>query len=131
MRTLPRMLGIATILVLAGATSLPLWAGQSNSLMDISHDGKLLACTNRDSGTVTIVDLQSHKKQAEFAVGKKPEGITFLGASHQLAVAVYGDDRVEFWDADTAKQIGAADLFDEVRAILDKHRAASAAGGSR
>ena len=32
-------------------------AGRSSSLLDISADGKLLACSNRDSGTVTIVDL--------------------------------------------------------------------------
>ncbi|MEO2047804.1 MAG: di-heme oxidoredictase family protein [Pirellulales bacterium] len=113
MQTLRRILVVATILVLAGATALPLWAGQSNSLMDISRDGRLLACTNRDSGTVTIVDLQSHQKQAEFSVEKKPEGLTFLGASHQLAVAVYGTDQVVFWDADTAKQLGATEVYDE------------------
>jgi DNA-binding beta-propeller fold protein YncE/cytochrome c553 len=118
MRTSPRNFGIATMLLLAGATTLPVSAGQSNSLLDISRDGQLLACTNRDSGTVTIVDLQSHKKQAEFSVGKKPEGITFLGASHQLAVAVYGADQVQFWDADTAKQTGTTELFDEPYGVV-------------
>ncbi len=118
MRTSPWMLGVAAILLLTGATALPLWAGPSNSLMDISRDGRLLACTNRDSGTVTIVDLQSHQKQSEFSVGKKPEGVTFLGASHHLAIAVYGSDQVVFCDADTAKQTGAADVFDEPYGVV-------------
>jgi DNA-binding beta-propeller fold protein YncE/cytochrome c553 len=107
------MFGVATTILLVGATALPLCAGQSNSLMDISSDGRLLACTNRDSGTVTIVDLQSHQKQSEFPVGKKPEGVTFVGASYRLAVAVYGADQVAFYDADTATQIGTTDVFDE------------------
>ena len=34
----------------------PIRAGSSAGLMDISADGRLLACTNRDSGTVTIVE---------------------------------------------------------------------------
>src|SRR4051812_12147877 len=64
-------------------------AAESSSLMDISSDGKLLACSNRDSGTVTIVNLKSHEKLSEVAVGKHPEGVTFLGDSHQVTVAVY------------------------------------------
>ena len=46
------------------------YAGTSNSLMDISLDGKLLACANRDSGTVSIVDLATHKKLHEVKVGQ-------------------------------------------------------------
>ena len=74
--------------LLAFSASLPssVDAGTSNSLMDISADGKLLACSNRDGGTVTIVDLASHTKLREVAVGTKPEGVTFLGDSHRLAV---------------------------------------------
>ncbi|QDT41625.1 Lactonase, 7-bladed beta-propeller [Gimesia alba] len=88
-------------------------AGQSNSLMDISADGKLLACSNRDSGTVTIVDLASNKKQSEIKVGKHPEGVTFLGKSHQLATAVYDEDIVVFLDADSGKITGQTEVFDE------------------
>lgn len=113
MRTTPRSFGLVTALCLLGFTPLPLGAGQSNSLMDISRDGRLLACANRDSGTVTIVDLQTRKKQAEIEVGRQPEGVTFLGASHRLAVAAYGSDQVIFCDADTAQQIGSTDVFDE------------------
>ena len=51
----------AFVFVLLGLTApLDALAGTSNSLMDISADGQLLACTNRDNGTVSLVDLQSN-----------------------------------------------------------------------
>jgi DNA-binding beta-propeller fold protein YncE len=88
-------------------------AGTSNSLLDISTDGKLLACSNRDSGTVTIVNLATHTKQFETSVGEKPEGVSFVGDSHQLAVAVYGDDVIRVVDADTGKVTATVTVFDE------------------
>ncbi len=93
-------------------------AGKSNSLMDISTDGKLLACSNRDSNSVTIVDLDSNKKLSETKVGKHPEGVTFLGNSHTVATAVYDDDLVVFLDGDTGKQIGQTEVFDEPYGIV-------------
>ena len=42
--------------VLLGAGSVQ--AGSSNSLMDLSADGTLLAFTNRDSGSVTVFGLR-------------------------------------------------------------------------
>jgi YVTN family beta-propeller protein len=44
-------------------------AGQSNSLMDVSLDGKRIAVANTDSGTVTVFDVQSRKPIAEIPVG--------------------------------------------------------------
>ena len=83
--------------VLASALSVAPGAAAGTSasgLMDISADGQLLACSNRDSGTVTIVDLKTMQKHHEVVVGNKPEGVTILGASHRVAVAVYADDKV-------------------------------------
>lgn len=93
-------------------------AGKSNSLMDISTDGKLLACSNRDSNSVTIIDLDSNKKLSETKVGKHPEGVTFLGDTHTVATAVYDDDVVVFLDGDTGKQIGQTEVFDEPYGIV-------------
>ncbi len=93
-------------------------AGQSNSLMDISTDGKLLACSNRDNGSVTIIDLKSHKKLSEIKVGKHPEGVSFLGNTHLLATAIYDDDLVIFLDADSGKQIGQTEVFDEPYGVV-------------
>ena len=104
-----------TITLFAAAAAL---AGDSNSLLDISHDGELLACSNRDSGTVTIVELATHKKRAEIAVGKHPEGVSFVGAGHQLAVAVYDDDRVIVLDADSGQITHRLDVFDEPYGVV-------------
>ncbi|HIM29157.1 MAG TPA: hypothetical protein EYG57_06335 [Planctomycetes bacterium] len=95
-------------------------AGTSNSLMDISADGLLLACSNRDSGTVSIVDLKTRETLREISVGKKPEGVSFLGSSHRLAVAVYGMDKVVFLDADadTSQKLAATKVFDEPYGVV-------------
>ena len=94
------------------------YAGSSSSLMDISADGTLLACSNRDSGTVSIVDLKEHKKLREISVGAKPEGVSFLGRSHALAVAVYHDDKVVFLDAVRGEILGATEVFDEPYGVV-------------
>ncbi len=75
--------------------------------MDISADGQLLACANRDSGTVTMVDLRSHQKRHEVTVGETPEGVSFVGHSHRVAVAVYDEDRIVLVDADRGVGTGA------------------------
>ena len=53
------------LLALAAARAPAVLAGSSNSLMDISSDGALLACSNRDAGTVTILDLRRGAKLRE------------------------------------------------------------------
>ncbi|HEX5105653.1 MAG TPA: YncE family protein [Pirellulaceae bacterium] len=87
-------------------------------MLDISRDGTLLACANRDSGTVTIVELVSNTKVAETAVGKHPEGVSFLGESHRLAVAVYDDDRVVLLNAETGAITHRIDVFDEPYGVV-------------
>ncbi len=94
------------------------FAGRSNSLLDISRDGKLLACSNRDSGTVTIVDLATHQVLREIAVGRHPEGVSFVGASKTLAVAVYDDDLVILLDSLTGKITNRIDVFDEPYGVV-------------
>jgi YVTN family beta-propeller protein len=93
-------------------------AGTSNSLMDISSDGSLLACSNRDSGTVTFVDLATNKVLRELKVGHKPEGVSFIGSSHEVAVAVYEDDAVVFVDGDSGTVRATVPVFDEPYGIV-------------
>jgi YVTN family beta-propeller protein len=102
-----------TLVLLLASIAPVVRAGSSNSLMDISADGKLLACSNRDSGTVTVVDLATREAKFEIPVGWHPEGVSFLGDSHRLAVAVYGDDRIRFLDGATGKILGDVAVFDE------------------
>ena len=93
-------------------------AGLSNSLMDVSVDGKLLACSNRDSGTVTVVNVESLEVAREFAVGGHPEGVSFVGQSHTIAVAVYSDDVVLLINADNGGVVGKIAVFDEPYGVV-------------
>jgi YVTN family beta-propeller protein len=106
------------VLLSLAVSAAPAIAGSSNSLMDISADGKLLACSNRDSGTVTLVDLAARKKLREVKVGEHPEGVSFIGKSHKLAVAVYEDDKVVFLDSDSGEVAGATEVFDEPYGVV-------------
>ena len=73
-------LGIAAFLLAMGVPSL-LHAGTSNSLMDVSPDGRWLLACNNDNGTVTVVDVQKRVAVREIAVGAKPEGVTWIPTS--------------------------------------------------
>ena len=102
-------------ILLAGST---LFAGSSNSLIDISADGAILASANRDNGTVSIVDVASAKVLHEIQVGQKPEGVSFLGFSHTLAATVYGDDKIVILDADAGAVVRTVPVFDEPYGIV-------------
>lgn len=110
--------GLIALVFVATLPSLLATAGQGNSLLDISLDGQLLACANRDSGTVTIVDLDTNTKRTEIAVGKHPEGLSFLGRSHTVAVAVHADDQVVLVDADTGTVSRRVEVFDEPYGVV-------------
>jgi len=110
-----RMILAAGLLLFAGST---LHAGTSNSLIDISSDGALLATANRDNGSVSIVDLAMGKFLHEIPVGHKPEGVSFLGASHSLAATVYADDVVVVLDADAGTVLQTVSVFDEPYGVV-------------
>lgn len=94
--------GIAACLIAFGLPTL-LHAGTSNSLMDVSPDGRWLLACNNDNGTVTVVDVQKRIAVREIAVGAKPEGVTWIGAGPRAAVTLYRDSQVVFFDAQTGK----------------------------
>lgn len=93
-------------------------AGSSNSLMDISADGKFLACSNRDNGSVTFVDLANNQVVQEIKVGKKPEGVSFIGKTHAVACCVYGSDKVVVVSPTQNKPTGTINVFDEPYGIV-------------
>src|SRR5690349_1476628 len=74
----------------------PAHAGSSNSLLDITPDGKHLLVPNSDNGTVTVVDALTDKVLREIIVGDKPEGVTWLGNGPLAVVTVYREDRIAF-----------------------------------
>lgn len=75
------------------------FAGASNSLIDVSPDGRLLAVANTDNGTVSVIDLRSRKKLQEFPCGDHPEGVSWIGNTGTFLATVYGDDSVRIYDS--------------------------------
>ena len=93
-------------------------AGTSNSLMDISADGTTMACANRDANIVTILDLKANKPLREIPVGLHPEGVSFVGSSHDVAIAVYGEDVIQIVSADTGETVRKIPVFDEPYSVV-------------
>ncbi len=94
-------IGILSLFI-AVAPSLT-YAGTSNSLMDVAPNGKLLLVANNDSGTVTLVDLDKKEAVREIKVGKKPEGVTWIGNGPLAAVTLYHQQAVVIIDTNTGK----------------------------
>jgi YVTN family beta-propeller protein len=76
-------------------------AGTSNSLLDLTPDGKLLLAANPDNGSVTLIDTAARKAVREIAAGEQPEGVTWIGPGPLAAVTLFRADRVALFDADT------------------------------
>jgi len=93
---------LASTLVFASLVT-PVWAGTSNSLLDVSPDGKILLAANADNSSVTVVDTAAGKALREIKVGDKPECVTWIGNGPLAAVACYRDGKVVFFDAMTGK----------------------------
>jgi len=106
------------ILTIALLNTNLLMASQSNSLMDVSQDGKRIAVANTDSGTVTLFDVQSRKTLAEIPVGTKPEGVTWIGKSYLLAVTLYSEDKVVIIDGEKLTVIKTISTEDEPYGIV-------------
>jgi YVTN family beta-propeller protein len=87
---------LATLALVLAAV--PARAGSSNSLLDVSPDGLRLLVANTDTGTVTVVNLETKRVHCELPAGDHPEGTAWAGGVG--LVAVYGDDRLLFLDAD-------------------------------
>lgn len=115
-RILPAF-GIASIISIICWTA-TCSAASSSSLMQISEDGKLLVCTNRDSGTASVVDLKTKQVLREIELGHKPEGLSFIGPTHQCAACIYGDDQIVLFDADSGKILHRIEVFDEPYGIV-------------
>jgi YVTN family beta-propeller protein len=114
LRFLPRLLLCAAVACLASAAR----AGTSNSLMDVSTDGRRLLVANPDNGTVTVVDTAARKALREIPVGEKPEGVTWIGPGPLAAVTVYHEDRVVFFDAETGRVVRKLPVADEPYGIV-------------
>lgn len=110
------ILATGMLFLFAGADAF----GQTRSagLMNLNTDGSRLACSNRDSGTVTIVRWPEMTVQHEIPVGHHPEGVAWLGQSAIVACCVYGDDEVVLIDTDAGKVLRRIQVFDEPYGIV-------------
>ncbi|MDB5308568.1 MAG: ccp 3 [Gemmataceae bacterium] len=105
-------------LVFTLALSLSARGGSSNSLLDVTPDGKRLAVANADSGTVTVVDAKARKKLCEVPVGDHPEGVSWVGDGPLVLVTVWGDDKLVFLDADAGKVVATLAVDDEPYGVV-------------
>jgi YVTN family beta-propeller protein len=96
----------------------PLHAGSSNSLLDVTPNGKRLLVANADNGSVTVLDAETTKALREIAVGDKPEGVAWIGDGPLAIVAVYNDDIIAFVDTDTGKVVEKLRVADEPYGIV-------------
>lgn len=117
----PRSFGVLLVLSFLSLSCLPRLSAteiSSNSLMSISRDGRLIACSNRDSGSLTVLAGETMQKQFEVPVGRHPEGTVFIGDTHQIACCVYGTDQVLIVDGDSGNIVRKLDVFDEPYGIV-------------
>ncbi len=77
-----------------------------------------MACANRDANSVSIIDIATKKTTHILPIGLHPEEVTFLGASHDVAVAVYGDDLIRIVSAETGETIRSIEVFDEPYSVV-------------
>src|SRR5271156_3559308 len=94
---------ILPALFLMVALSSSIQAGTSNSLLDVSPDGKSLIAANRDNDSISIVDLAARKLLREVPVGLHPEGVAWVGNGPLALVALHGDDQLVFIDSASGK----------------------------
>lgn len=92
--------------------------GQSNSLIDITPDGKQILVANTDNNTVTLVDATTRKKRKEIPVGDHPEGVSWVGNGPLAVVTLYRDDAVAFVDVEAGKVVGMLDKIVEPYGVV-------------
>lgn len=88
-------------LFLAGLLVPWVWAGSSNSLLDVSPDGRWLLAANADNGSVTVIDAITRKAVREIVVGHKPESVSWIGSGPLAIATAYKDNLVVIFNAQT------------------------------
>ena len=112
------MLRLPLCLALTLVITLPAAAGTSNSLLDVTPDGKRLVVANTDSGTVSVIDAKSRTKLHEIPVGDHPEGVSWVGNGPLAIVTVWGDDKLVFLDTETGKVAFTLNVDDEPYGVV-------------
>jgi len=116
----PRLLTTLLLLLTTACSVNPAATAQTRSagLLNFNSDGSLFACSNRDSGTVSIVSWPELKLLHEIPVGLHPEGVAWIGNSDSLACCVYGSDEIVVLDASDGKITRRVPVFDEPYGVV-------------
>jgi YVTN family beta-propeller protein len=93
-------------------------ANTSNSLLDVSPDGKQLLAANVDNWTVTVVDTAGARALHEIKVGRRPESVTWIGAGPLAAVTCYWDGEVMLLDTTAGKVVATIKVDPEPYGIV-------------
>ena len=105
-------------LVLTLGLTFPSVAGESNSLLDVTPDGKLLVVANTDADTVSVVDAKARKLLHEVRVGDHPEGVAWVGNGPLALVTLWGGDKLVFFDAAAGKVLHTLAVDDEPYGVV-------------
>ena len=81
------------------------FAGSSNSLLDVSPDSKRVLAANADNDSVSVIDVAAGKTIHEIAVGRKPEGVAWIGVGTLAAVTTYVGREVVIFDTEAGKVV--------------------------
>ncbi len=112
------MLRLLLGFVLSTTLAAPALAGTSNSLLDVTPDGKRLVVANTDSGSVSVVDAMGRKLLHEIPVGDHPEGVAWVGNGPLALATLWGDDRIAFVDTETGKVLSSLTVDDEPYGVV-------------
>lgn len=95
----------ALCFALVAVFAAPIWAGSSNSLLDVSADGKRVLAANADNDSVTVIDPAKKEKLCEIKVGDQPEGVAWIGNGPLALVSCYRDGTVVVVDTESGKVV--------------------------
>ncbi len=109
---------LANLAALLAITEVAIAQSKSAGLMNFNSDGSLVACSNRDSGTVSILKWPGLELLHETTVGSHPESVAWIGDSANIACCVYGDDKIVILNADSGEITKTIDVFDEPYGIV-------------
>jgi YVTN family beta-propeller protein len=90
----------------------------SNSRLAVAPGGQSLVTANTDNGSISLVDLRARKVVAEVPVGRKPEGVCYLGKSPRVAVTLWGEDRVVVVDLERKEVVERIEVPDEPYGVV-------------
>lgn len=90
--------GVTVLEAVSGKTAAWLSTGAGHHELAFSDDSRHAFISNRDSGTISIIDIQQLKKIKDIKTGDQPVSIAFSRLSKSLYVAHEGDGSVAVID---------------------------------